>query len=141
MIKIFAVISSFMIACAFAWDLEKKEENKPTTPQQEETMTKGTNVWDLWQEFQKDEDAAVKRYTGQQLTVNGIVTDTGISIYATPYVSLSNEKDGTVYAVCVLPRADFKKLSDYKKGETVAMTGNFYAVRERIVIKQCKTAK
>lgn len=72
------------------------------------------------------------------ITVTGTVIDTGISIYATPYISLSNEKDGTVYATCVLPRTDALKLKEFKKGEKVTLQGNFYAFRDKAVIKKCK---
>ena len=61
------------------------------------------------------------------LTVTGIVVKTGISIYATPYVSLSDKAGGKVYATCVLPRTDALKLRDFKKGEKATMRGNYYA--------------
>ncbi|MCL2144457.1 MAG: hypothetical protein FWH43_03060 [Endomicrobia bacterium] len=75
------------------------------------------------------------------LTVTGIVIETGISKYATPFVSLSDKKNGTVYAVCVLPRADSFKLKDFKKGEKVILQGHFYAFRDRVVIKKCRKIK
>jgi hypothetical protein len=72
------------------------------------------------------------------VTVTGIVVETGISIYATPFISLSNEKDGTVYAICVLPRSDAFKLKEFSKGEKVTLQGNYYSFRDRTVIKKCK---
>ncbi|MCL2799518.1 MAG: hypothetical protein FWD54_04525 [Endomicrobia bacterium] len=73
------------------------------------------------------------------VTVTGYVLETGISKYLTPYVSLSNEKGGRQYAVCVLPRADSLKLKDFAKDEKVVIEGSFYAFREdKVVIKKCR---
>ncbi len=92
------------------------------------------NVYTLWSDITNKKIAFE---FDDPLQVKGIVVETGISIWATPYVSLSNEKDGKVYATCVLPRADTLKLKDFKKGEEVSMAGNFYTFVDKAVIKKC----
>jgi hypothetical protein len=92
----------------------------------------------LWQAFQADPDAFTQKHNGGKITISGIVADTHISIYLTPVVSLVDKSGEEVKVICVLPRTDTPKLSNYKKGEKVKMNGNFYAAHEKIVIKQCQ---
>ncbi len=93
------------------------------------------DVYTLWSDIKNDE--TVFKFD-DPLTVTGFVVETGISRYATPYVSLSNEKGGTVYATCVLPRTDALKLKEFKNGEKVTISGNYYAFRDKAVIKKCR---
>jgi len=95
---------------------------------------------DFWQEFEDDRPNAEAKYIGQTLSYTGIVVDTGISIYLTPNVMLSDSPDGRAYLICVLPRADVNKLSQFKKGEQVTMTGRVYRSKAGggVVIKECK---
>ena len=95
---------------------------------------------DFWQEFQNDKQKAEAKYIGQTLNYTGIVTGTGISIYMTPNVMLSDSADGQNYLICVLPRADVNKLTDFKKGDTVTMTGRVNSSKAGggVVIKECK---
>lgn len=93
----------------------------------------------LWNAFQANPDAFRVKHAGTKLTLRAVVADTYISIYLTPVVSLVDKAGEDAKVICVLPRLDADKLSDFKKGETVVMTGNFYAAREeKIVIKQCQ---
>ena len=93
----------------------------------------------LWSAFQTDPDKFRERI-GTKVTVSATVADTHISIYLTPVVSLVDKIGEESKVICVLPsRTDAPKLSNYKKGEKVKMTGNLYAARdEKIVIKQCQ---
>ena len=93
----------------------------------------------LWTAFQAEPDAFRQKYNGAKITVSAMVADTHISIYLTPVVSLVDKAGDEVKVICVLPRTDAGKLSSFKQGEMVKMTGNFYAAREeKIVIKQCQ---
>jgi len=94
----------------------------------------------LWASFQANPDAFREKHSGTKINVSGVVADTHISIYLTPVVSLVDKVGEESKVICVLPnRSDATKLSNYKKGERVKMTGNFYAAREeKIVIKQCQ---
>ena len=95
---------------------------------------------DFWQEFEDDRPQAETKYIGQTLNYTGVVVDTGISIYLTPNVMLSDSPDGRTYLICVLPRADVNKLSQFKKGEQVTLTGRVYRSKAGggVVIKECK---
>ena len=95
---------------------------------------------DFWQEFQNDKQKAEAKYIGQTLNYTGIVTGTGISIYMTPNVMLSDSADGQNYLICVLPRADVNKLSDFSKGDLVTMTGRVNSSKAGggVVIKECR---
>ena len=95
---------------------------------------------DFWQEFQDDRHNAEAKYIGQTLNYTGVVVDTGISIYLTPNVMLSDSPGGRTYLVCVPPRADVNKLSEFKKGEQITMTGRVYRSKAGggVVIKESK---
>jgi hypothetical protein len=93
----------------------------------------------LWAEFQAEPDAFRQKHSGGKITISAIVADTHISIYLTPVVSLVDKSGDEVKVICVLPRTEAGKLSSFKQGAKVKMTGNFYAAREeKIVIKQCQ---
>lgn len=86
----------------------------------------------------EDGEALEAAYLGKRIAVSGVVTETGISIYATPYVRLSDREEGEAMAVCVLPRLDAAKLLSFKKGESVTLEGRLYrAGSERVVLKEC----
>ncbi len=101
----------------------------------DDNMNKICDVYELYNDL--NNETATFEFD-DALTVNGVVVETGISIWATPYVSLSDKKDGTVYVTCVLPRADTLKLKDFKKGEKVTMQGNYYDFHNKVIIKKCK---
>lgn len=86
----------------------------------------------------EDGDALETAYLGKRIAVGGVVTETGISIYATPYVRLSDGAEGEAMAVCVLPRLDAAKLLSFQNGERVTLEGRLYSVRNgRVVLKEC----
>jgi hypothetical protein len=93
----------------------------------------------LWQEFQDNQQAAAEKYFTREVTVSGVVVEAAMSIYATPAIRLSDVKGGETYVVCVLPRADMLKLSDFKPGERATLIGT---VRHNntgaVVIKECR---
>ena len=94
----------------------------------------------LWQEFRNNQQAAANKYFTRTVTVSGVVVEAAMSIYATPAIRLSDVKAGEVYVICVLPRADMRKLSDFKPGERATLIGT---VRHNnsgpIVIKECRS--
>ena len=92
----------------------------------------------LWEAFQAEPDAFRQKHSGGKITISAVVANTNISIYLTPVVSLVDKSGDEIRVICVLPRTDAGKLSIFKQGEKVKMTGNFYAAKEdKIVIKQC----
>ncbi len=95
---------------------------------------------EFWQEFENDREKAETAFIGKTMTFTGVVVETGMSIYLTPNVKLSDSPDGPVYLICVLPRADAGKLSTFKKGERVTMTGRVYSSKAGggVVLKDCR---
>lgn len=91
--------------------------------------------------FEADPAGAEKTYLGRSITVKGLVVSTGLSVYLTPNVMISDSVKGRPHVICVLPRADAEKLSDYKDGQPVTMTGRAYRWREKgLVLKECRPA-
>lgn len=101
---------------------------------------KTVNARDFWQAFQNDREKAEKAYIGETVNLSGIVVSTGISVYMTPNVMLSDQAGGTAYVVCVLPRTDAGKLSGFRLGQQVTMTGRVYRGKAGggIVVKECR---
>ena len=93
----------------------------------------------LWQEFQNNQQAAADKYFTREVTVSGVVVEAAMSIYATPAIRLSDVKDGETYVICVLPRADMLKLSDFKPGERATLIGTVrHNNKGAVVIKECR---
>lgn len=99
-------------------------------------------VKEFWQKFEDDRPKAEAEFIGKTLNYTGVVVETGMSVYMTPNVRLSDGPDGRVYLICVLPRADVGELSDYKKGDRITMTGRVYSSKpgKGVVIKECRWA-
>jgi hypothetical protein len=93
----------------------------------------------LWREFQNNQQAAAEKYFTREVAVSGVVVEAAMSIYATPTIRLSDVNGGEIYVICVLPRADMLKLSEFKPGERATLIGT---VRHNntgpIVIKDCR---
>jgi hypothetical protein len=97
---------------------------------------------EFWQKFEDDRPGAEAEFIGKTMSYTGVVVETGMSIYMTPNVRLSDSPNGPVYLVCVLPRADVGKLSSYKKGDRVTMTGRVYSSKSGggVVVKESRRA-
>jgi len=100
---------------------------------------KAVEVKALWQEFQDNQQAAAGKYFTREVTVSGVVVEAAMSIYATPAIRLSDVEAGEIYAICVLPRTDMLKLSNFKPGERATLIGTVrHNNRGTIVIKSCR---
>ena len=98
----------------------------------------------LWQAFQDSMEKAEQELIGKTVQIHGIVVDTGMSIYLTPNVKLSDTANGTIYVNCVLPRSDTGLLSEFAKGDRVTMSGRVYrfsANNSSVVVKQSQRVK
>ena len=97
-------------------------------------------VREFWQTFENDRQKAEKDLVGQYFNFTGVVVDTGMSIYMTPNVMLSEALGGPIYLICVLPRSATGTLSEYKNGDRVTMTGRVHHSKSGggVVIKDCK---
>ena len=100
-----------------------------------------TTPSELRQAFINDQTGAEEKYIGKIVNIKGVVVDSGISIYMTPYLSLADQEKGPAEVICVLPRADAEKLPDYKIGQTADMRARVYRQSEKgIVVKECVPA-
>lgn len=98
-------------------------------------------VKELYDEFKKDEAAATEKYAGKKVTIKGIAVKVGPDKYTYPGVELSEKKNGTTRALCVLPYTDYLKLRKVSKGDQVTMRGEvrqFLGKMDMIIIKQCE---
>lgn len=77
---------------------------------------------------------AKEQYMGKTIQFTGVVVDTGMSRFLTPYVDLSDRVGGNKMARCVLPYGGITRgrgqLSDFSVGQTVTMSGRVQAVFE-----------
>jgi len=96
---------------------------------------------DLYKAVIADSGAVETLYLGKTILVKGIVISTGISRYMTPNVVLSDREGGEAQIICVLPRLDAGKLSDFKPGQIVTMSGRAHRLSERVVLKECKAVE
>ncbi|MDR0443760.1 MAG: hypothetical protein LBH44_10160 [Treponema sp.] len=97
---------------------------------------------ELRKAFADNPKAAESKYLGNVVQVRGVVVSRGMSKYLTPSVILSDRENEESQAICVLPRLDVGKLTDFTPGQTVIMSGKVYHLSERaIVIKECKAVK
>jgi len=76
----------------------------------------------LWKTYPEDQNLV-----GKTVQVSGVVVETGMSIYMTPTVRLSDKAGGDSYVICVLPRKDTGLLSSFTVGEQVTMRGRVYS--------------
>ena len=93
---------------------------------------------DLFKAVTNDLEAARSLYLYETIHVSGIVVSKGISRYLTPNVVLSDRAGGSEMIICVLPRLDAAKLSDFQPGQSVTFTGRVQAMSQRVVMKECK---
>ena len=92
----------------------------------------------LWQLFKENQDKAGQDLIGKTIDIQGVVVETGMSVYLTPNVRLSNSAGGQIFVTCVLPRSDTGLLSTFNAGEKVTMRGRVYrfSSNEYVVIKE-----
>ena len=92
---------------------------------------------DLHRAASVDPRAAEAQYLNKTVLVTGIVVSKGMSRYLTPNVVLSASEGGSELVICVLPRRDAGKLSDFEPGQRVTFSGRVHRIGERIVMKEC----
>jgi len=95
-------------------------------------------VQDLRKAIDDDPKAAEAIYLNKTILIKGIVVSKGISRYLTPTVTISGSSDGPEMAICVLPRLDAGKLSDFQPGQSVTFSGRVQAMSRLVIMKECK---
>ena len=99
-------------------------------------------VNELQKAYAENPGAAEAKYLGKTVLVKGFVLSAAISRYLTPAVTLSDREGGEAQAICVLPRLDVGKLSGFKAGQSVIMSGKVYRLSaDRVVIKECSAVE
>ena len=98
-------------------------------------------AYELHKAASEDRKGAESMYLGQIIQIRGIVVDKGMSRYLTPTVTLSGTAGGEGHIICVLPRLDVGKLSSFKEGQTVTMSGRVQALGQRIIVKESKVVE
>ena len=69
----------------------------------------------------------------QEITITGILKNTGSSIiYNSAYLLISDKDNGYIYVKAVL--ADKKKKSEYKNGQSINMQCRFYENRDNVIV-------
>jgi len=69
----------------------------------------------------------------QEITITGILKDTGSSfIYNSAYLLISDKDNGYIYVKAVL--ADKKKIDEYKIGQSIEIRCRFYEERAQVVV-------
>ena len=94
---------------------------------------------DLHKAASDDPKAAEAQYLGKTVLVKGIVVSKGISRYLTPNVVLSSHDGGPELVICVLPRLDAGKLSDFEPGQSVTFSGRVHRLSTRVILKECRS--
>ena len=97
------------------------------------------SAYDLYQAYNANPEATRQQYLNKTIQIKGVVISKGMSRYMTPNVELSDREGGQVLAICVLPRLDVNKLSNYKAGQIATFSGRVHVLNEnRIIIKESK---
>ena len=97
---------------------------------------------DLKKAYADNPGAAEAKYLGKIVLVRGFVLSAAISRYLTPAVTLSGRVGGEAQAICVLPRLDVGKLSSFRAGQSVTISGKVYRLSaDRVVIKECSAVE
>lgn len=98
-------------------------------------------VKELQDAFINDRPKAEKLYKNKIVTITGVVVYVGPDVYGLPSIELSDKKDGSPMALCVLPISDYLKLRKYSKGQTLVITGEARDLYKEsiVIVKECKT--
>ena len=125
-----------MIVCltGYAWAADGSIPSTESEAQQD-VFT----AYDLCKVVSDDLDTARAQYLNETVQVKGTVASTYMSRYLTPNVTLS---DRGAEITCVLPYLDVAKLSSFKQGQLVTISGRVHVMSEnRVLLKECKTVE
>jgi hypothetical protein len=100
-------------------------------------------VKELQNAFMNDRPKAEKLYKNKMVTIKGVVVYVGPDVYALPSIEISDKKDGSSMALCVLPVSDYLKLRKYSKGQTLVITGEARDLYKEsiVIVKECKVVE
>ena len=113
--------------------------NKQKNPEvSEKTETKSANTYNLLEEYKKDPSKRQPTYTGENITVLGVVVYKGPDIHGLPSLELSDKVNGTSHVLCVFDSVN--SLNKISKGDNLTISGKFHIVSssDMVVLKQSK---
>ena len=104
----------------------------------EKTETKSANTYNLLEEYKKDPSKRQPTYTGENITVSGVVVYKGPDIHGLPSLELSDKVNGTSHVLCVFDSVN--SLNKISKGDNLTISGKFHIVSssDMVVLKQSK---
>ena len=105
----------------------------------EKKETKSINAYNLLEEYKKDPSKRQPTYTGENITVSGVVVYNGPDIHGLPSLELSDKANGTSYVLCVFD--SFDSINKISKGDNLTVSGKFHIIssNEMVVLKQSQT--
>ena len=127
------LLSGFVSLSVVSNAAVNKLENLTVSKKKE---TKSINAYNLLEEYKKDPSKRQPTYTGENITVSGVVVYNGPDIHGLPSLELSNKENGTSYVLCVFD--SFDSLNKISKGDNLTISGKFHIISsaEMVVLKQ-----
>ena len=127
------LLSGFISLSVVSNAAVNKLENLTVSKKKE---TKSINAYNLLEEYKKDPSKRQPTYTGENITVSGVVVYNGPDIHGLPSLELSNKENGTSYVLCVFD--SFDSLNKISKGDNLTISGKFHIISsaEMVVLKQ-----
>ena len=91
---------------------------------------------ELFDEFQKDKNAAETKYKGKTITVRGTV-DTTKTDSTNPYITMKTSSL-ILRVQCIFPKSDTATVSGLTKGQTVRVRGKVFGRIGNVVLEDCE---
>lgn len=131
----------FVVVAACS-NLRKRSSDSPTSNARETRASESAapgqiSAEDLFQEFQKDKDAAERKYKGQMVTVTGTIDKVKIGPSGNPYV-LMKTSSLVLRVQFLFDKSNEAALSQLKEGERVTIRGRVFGRIGNVVIDDCE---
>lgn len=91
---------------------------------------------DLFDEFQKDKDAAESKYKGKVIVVRGTV-DTTKTEGTSPYITMKTSSL-ILRVQCIFPKSETSAVSGLSKGQTIRVRGKVFGRIGNVVLQDCE---
>lgn len=91
---------------------------------------------DLFDEFQKDKNAAESKYKGKTIVVRGTV-DTSKTDSTNPYITMKTSSM-ILRVQCIFPKSDTSTVSGLTKDQTVRVRGKVFGRIGNVVLQDCE---
>jgi predicted phosphodiesterase len=91
---------------------------------------------DLFEEYQKNKNAADEKYKGKIITVRGTVDTTKVGS-GNPYITMKTSSL-MLRVQCIFTRADNDAVSGLEKGQTVRVRGRVFGRIGNVLLQDCE---